>query len=87
MIKLTAVKIARIMCDDAVANKLAMIPLSNDAIKWHIQELSDHVLQQTIASMKCSGKFSVQLDTTTHIGNNAQLTVFAQYLNTNDYVE
>ena len=62
LIEPTAVKVTRIMFGDAVVNKLVMIPLSNDTIKRRIQELSRAVLQQTIASVKCSGKFSLQLD-------------------------
>ena len=64
-----------------------MVPLSNDTIKRGIQELSDDVLQQTIASVKRSGKFSLQQDETTDIGNDEQLMVFLRYLDTNNYVE
>ena len=86
-IKPATVEMSRILCGDAVANKLAMVPLSNDTIKWRIQEISD-VLQQTIASVKRSGKFSLQLDETIDIGNDAQLMMFARYLiDTNDYME
>ena len=34
MVKLAAVKISRITCSDAVANRLPMVPLSNNTIKW-----------------------------------------------------
>ena len=54
-------EIARIMCGDAVAKKLAMVPLSNNTIKLCIEELSDDVLQQTIASVKRRRQFSLQL--------------------------
>ena len=37
--------------------------------------------------MKRSGKFSLQLDETTDIGNDTQLIVFVRCLDTNDYVE
>ena len=86
-IKPAAVEMSRILCGDAVANKLAMVPLSNDIIKWRIQEISEDVLQQTIASVKRSGKFSLQLDETIDIGNDAQLMMFVRYLDTNDYME
>ena len=79
LIKPAAVEMARILCGDAVANKSA-----NDTIKWLIQELSEDVLQQSIASVKRSKKFSLQLDEITDIGNDAQLMVSVQYLNTND---
>ena len=87
LIKLTGVEIARIMFGDTVASKLAMVPLSNDPIKRRIQELLDHVLQLTTASGRRSGKFNLQLDETSDIGNYAQLMVFVRYLDTNDYVE
>ena len=48
LIKPAAVERARILCGDAVANKLAMVFLSNDTIKWRIQELSEDVLQQLL---------------------------------------
>ena len=81
------VKRSRILCGDAVANKLAMVPLLNDTIKRRIQELSEDVLQQTIAFVKRSGKLNLQLDETTYIGNDAQVMVFVRYLDTNDYME
>ena len=84
LIKSAAVETARIMCGDAVAKKLAMVPLSKNTIKQLIQELSDNVLQQTIASVKRSRKFDLQLDETTDIGNDAQFIVFLRYLDTND---
>ena len=62
--KPAAVEMARILCDDDVTNKLAMVPLSNDTMKRRIQEMSEDVLQQTIASVKRSGNFSLQLDET-----------------------
>ena len=64
-----------------------MVPLSNDTIKRRIQQLSEDILQQTIAGVKCTGKFSLQLVETTDIGNDVQLMVFVRYLDTNDYME
>ena len=66
---------------------LAMVPFSNNTIKRRIQEISEDILQQTIASVKRSGKFSLQLDETTDVGNDALLMVFMRYLDTNDYME
>ena len=43
-IKRAAVKMARILCGNAVANKLVMVLLSNNIIKWRIQELSKDIL-------------------------------------------
>ena len=77
----------RILCGDAVANKLAMVPLSNVIIKQRIQEFTESILKQTIASVKLSGKFSLQLHETTDIGNDAQVMVFVRCCDTNDFVE
>ena len=48
----------RIMCGNAVASNLAMVPLSNIAVKRRNQEISVDVLQQTIGFVKLSWKFS-----------------------------
>ena len=89
LIKPAAVEMAGILCGDIVSYgyKLAVVPFSNDTIKRRIQEISEDVLQQTIASVKRSGKFSLQLDETTDIKNDAQLMMFMRYLDKNDYME
>ena len=87
LIKPASVEMARIMCGDAVANKLKMVPLSNDTMKRRITELSRNVLQQTIVAIKRCERFSLQLDETTDIGSDAQLMVFVRYFDTNDFVE
>ena len=85
MINPAAVEMARILCGDIVSYgyKLAMVPFSNDTIKRRIQEISEDILQQAIAFVKRSRKFSLQLDKTTDIGNDIQL----RYLDTYDYME
>ena len=87
LIKPASVEMARIMCGDAVANKLEMIPLSNDTMKRRIKELSRNVLQQTITAIRHCERFSLQLDETTDIGSDAQLMVFVRYFDTNNFVE
>ena len=87
LIKPGSVEMARIMYGDAVANKLEMVPLSNDTMKRRIKELSRNVLQQTIAAIRHCERFSLQLDETTDIGSDAQLMVFVRYFDTNDFVE
>ena len=87
LIKPAAIEMARIMCGEVVANKLAMVPLSDNTIKRRIEELSADILQQTIAAVKRSKNFSLQLDETTDIGSDAQLMVFVRYRTADDYVE
>ena len=86
LIKPASVEMARIMCGDAIANILEMVPLSND-MKQRIKELSRNVLQQTIAAIRHCEIFSLQLDETTDIGSDAQLMVFVRYFDTNDIIE
>ena len=64
-----------------------MVPLSDNTIKRRIEELSVDILQQTIAAVTLSGKFSLQLGETTDIGNDAQLMVFVRYRDADDYVK
>ena len=87
LIKPACVEMARIMCGDAVANKLEMVPLSNDTMKRRIKKLSRNILQQTIAAIRHCERSSLQLDETTDIGSDAQLMVFVRYFDTNDFVE
>ena len=85
--KPASIEMARIMWGEAVANKLAMVPLSDNTIKRRIEELSVDILQQTIAAVKRSKNFSLQLDETTDIGSDAQLMIFVRYRTADDYVE
>ena len=80
MVKPAAVEMTRVMCGEAIANELAMVPLSNNTVKLkrRVEELSADILQQTVA-VKRSGKFSLQSDETTDGGNNAQFMVFVRY--------
>jgi len=88
--------VARIMCGDAVANRLAVVLLSNKAFKRHIQELSVDILQtncRLFLSVRLSllklvfvSHFSSQLGKTTYLGNDAQGMVFVRYCATGDYV-
>jgi len=55
LFKLAAVKITRVMCSYATLNKLPVVVLSNNTIKWRIQELSVDILKQTTAAGKRSG--------------------------------
>jgi len=75
------------MCSDAAANKLAMVPLSNNIIKWRIQELSINILKQTSAAAKRSGNLISELGKTKDLWNDAQFMVFMRYRATEDDVD
>jgi len=74
------------MCNDAAANKLAMVPLSNNTIKLRIQELSIDILKQ-FAAAKRSGNLILQLGEITDFGNDAQFIAFMSYGVTKDFAE
>jgi len=75
------------MCSNAVANKLAMVRLSNDSIKWRIQELSVDILKQTTAAAKRSENLILELDEIADLGNDAQFMAFMRYRATEDNVQ
>jgi len=87
LVKPAPVKIARIMCNDAAANKLAVVPLSNKTIKLRIPELSVDILKQIIAAAKRSRNLISELGETTDLGNDAQFMVFVRYRETADHTE
>jgi len=66
-----AVKLTRILCSDVAANRLGMVLLSNNTIKWRIQELSVDILKQTVAAAKRSGNLILEFGETTDLGNDA----------------
>jgi len=75
--KPAAVKIAKIMHNDAVANKLAMVSLSNNT--GH-----PRILCQYSATNYCCYQAMSRIPFR-HLGNDAQVMVFMQYRATKDY--
>ena len=62
LVKSAPVKIAWVMYSDAVGNKLPVVLLSNNTIKWRIQELSVDILIQTIAAATRSGNLILEFE-------------------------
>ena len=73
-------------CD---AEKVALIPYSNDTVYRRIVDMSDDVKQQVIAELKKApfGKFAIQLDESTNVTACAQLLVFVRYVSGDDFKE
>jgi len=84
-VKPAAVKLARIMCIDAVANMLVcffcQITPSSDTFK-----ISQSIFCNKLLLLR-SENFILELDETTDLGNDAQFMVFMRYRATEDYVE
>ena len=66
------------------AAKLETVSLSNNTVKNRIQEMPIDIADQVISSVKDSKYgFSMQLDESTNITNNAQLLVYTRYTTQN----
>ena len=66
------------------AAKLKSVALSNNTIKKRIEEMSVDIADQVISGVKDSKSgFSIQLDESTDVTNNAQLLVYVRYTQEN----
>ncbi|XP_076049324.1 SCAN domain-containing protein 3-like [Oratosquilla oratoria] len=61
--------------------------LSDNTINQRIQERSGDIKEQVVAAIKESGKFSLQLDESTDVSDNAQLLVYVRYQGKSDIEE
>ncbi|XP_068233586.1 zinc finger BED domain-containing protein 5-like [Palaemon carinicauda] len=61
------------------AKKIEHVPLSNDTVKKRIQNMSHDIKDQVIAAIKKSGHFSLQLDESTDVSDDAQLMTYVRY--------
>ncbi|XP_077965569.1 zinc finger BED domain-containing protein 5-like, partial [Styela clava] len=65
---------------EEAAAKLVSVPLSNNTVKNRIEEMSVDIAEQVISGVKDSEYgFSIQLDESTDVTNNAQLLVYVRY--------
>ncbi|XP_066983788.1 protein FAM200C-like [Macrobrachium rosenbergii] len=72
---------------DAAVKKIQTIPLSDNTINRRIQEMSGDIKEQVVAAIKESGKFSLQLDESTDVSDDAQLLVYVRYQGKSDIEE
>ena len=69
---------------EEVAAKLESVSISNNTVKNRIEEMSVDSSDQVILEVKDSKNgFSIQLDESTDVTNNAQLLVYARYTQDN----
>jgi len=88
LIKPCAMKMANIMLGKAAADKLSLIPLSNDTISCRIDDMSHDILDQVVQDLVTSPiKFSLQLDESTDVAEMSQLLVFVRYVKGEDIKE
>lgn len=72
--------------DEKATKKIGEIPLSNNTVKRRIEEMSENIKQQLISALKRSDFYSLQLDESTDIADNANLLAFVRF-ETNESVE
>ena len=87
LVKPAAIDMVRIMCGDDVAKKLDIVPLSNDTVRRRIASISANIKEQLISSIKKGREFSLQIDESTDISDDAQLLVYVRYLGENTLEE
>jgi len=82
-----AISMVRTVCGDDIANKLELIPLSDNKIKRKIDLMSENILKQLLHQVIAANNFSIQIDESVDIQNNAQLMVIIRYRSTDDFRE
>lgn len=87
LIKPAAISMVRTVCGDDIANKLELIPLSDNTVKRRIDLMSENILKQLVHQVIAANKFSIQIDESVDIQNNAQLMVFIRYRSSDDFRE
>lgn len=75
-----AIEICKEICGEAVAEKLKVIPVSNDTIHRRITNASQDVKEQLVSRISESKKYAIQLDESTDIAGQAQLIAFVRYV-------
>ncbi|XP_063766104.1 protein FAM200A-like [Eleginops maclovinus] len=73
-----AIDMCRAMVSEECANKLKTIPLSDNTIGRRIGEMANDVKDQLMAKLQ-TVLFSLQIDETTDVTNDAQLLTFVRY--------
>lgn len=81
LIKPCALEMAKIVLGKEAEKKLQQVSLSNDVIRNRIIDMSEDILEQTVADIKASlVQISLQVDESTDISNYCQLMAVVQYV-------
>ena len=72
------------LCGEDQANKLSVVPLSNDTIRRRVDDMAENILVQVIEEVKSSPvKFCLQFDESTDIASCAVLLGYIRYVHCN----
>ena len=77
--KLTAANMVRIVCGGDVIRKIEQIPMWSDTIRARIIDTTHDIKLQVTAAIKRNGQFSLQLDESTDVSDDAQLMAYVCY--------
>ena len=75
LIKPFMLEAAQLVLNNASANKLRQISLSNNTVKECIQDMSQDIMRQVVEKILVSPFFSIQLDESTNVAQCPQLLV------------
>lgn len=67
------------ICDKKQENQLNSLALSNNTVKRRIVEMADNIEETVVGHLKQCNCFSLQVDESTDISNNANLICFVRY--------
>lgn len=80
LVKPAAEVMANVMLGKKASDDMHKVPLSNDTVQRRITLMSETVQEQLITRLHQSPFFSLQLDESTDIGNEANLLCFVRYI-------
>lgn len=67
------------ICDKKQQNSINMLSLSNNTVKRRIVEIADNIEETVVGRLKRCSFFSLQVDESTDISDNANLMCFVRY--------
>ena len=80
-------EVVKVMIGHRESEKLNSISLSDNTAKRRIEDMSSDVLNQIVKQVKASPFYAIQLDESTDVASQPQLSVFIRYVNNEEISE